>query len=82
MTLTPEAREIVRQATVEALSRRLTLDEIYEEIARYVVEAETEEDARAVGYFLGRVDGISRALLAGVASPVAEAPPAPEEQTS
>ena len=55
----------------------LSPEEVYDEIVRLVNEAETEEQAMAVGFLLGRINTLSRDLLAMSTSaatpPVAEA---------
>lgn len=55
----------------------LSPEEVYDEIVRLVNEAETEEQAMAVGFLLGRIDTLSRDLLAmstsAATAPVAEA---------
>lgn len=42
----------------------LSPEEVYDEIVRLVNEAETEEQAMAVGFLLGRIDTLSKDLLA------------------
>lgn len=64
MPLTDEAREIIRQATLEALTRRLTPEDVYGEVVRLVNEAATEEQAQAVGFMLGRIAALSADLNA------------------
>jgi hypothetical protein len=42
----------------------LSPEEVYDEVVRLVNEAETEEQAMAVGFLLGRINTLSRELLA------------------
>jgi hypothetical protein len=66
MALTEEAREVIRQATIEAITRRLGPDEIFLEIVRLVEEVETEEQGIALGELFGRIAALSQSLLASV----------------
>ncbi len=53
----------------------------YDEVVRLVSEADTDEKAMAVGFLLGRIDTLSRELLA--AAEVTTAPAAvPELETN
>ena len=53
----------------------LSPEEVYDEVVRLVNGAETEEQAMAVGFLLGRIDTLSREILATSAptAPAAEA---------
>ena len=55
----------------------LSPEEVYDEVVRLVNEAETEEQAMAVGFLLGRLDALSRGLLAAVEPPRDPSPAAP-----
>lgn len=55
----------------------LSPEEVYDEVVRLVTEAETEEQSMAVGFLLGRIDTLSREILAmstsAATAPAAEA---------
>ena len=82
MPLSPEAREIVREATLEALTRRLTPEEVYDEIVRLVTEADDEPKALAVGQLFGRIASLSQTLVAAAdastSSPESDPDPEPD----
>lgn len=76
MRLSPEAREIFMEAAREAFTRRLTPEEVFNEVVRVVREARTPEEVDAAGMLVGRVKALARMIGAG-AAPVPE-PPSPE----
>ena len=78
MMLNPEAREIVRQAALEAFTRHLTAEEIWLETVRLCRAARTPEEIEAAGGLVGRVAGLAKmikaAAEAGAAVPEPDGP--------
>lgn len=75
MTLSPEVREIVREAAQEVLRRRFTPDEIFLEVVRVVSEARTPDEVFVAWQLLGRIDGFGRQVMTamnGAEAPAAE----------
>ncbi len=77
MRLSPEARGIFLEAAREAFTRRLTAEEVFDEVVRVVREARTPEEVDAAGRLVGRVKALSR-MITEAAAPEPE-PPAPPE---
>ena len=87
MPLSPEIREVVRQAAFDAFTRRLTPEEIFNEVVRLCREASSPEEVEAAGMLVGRITALGKMLVeAGKptepepAAPAAAPEPAPVEE--
>lgn len=87
MPLSPEIREVVRQAAFDAFTRRLTPEEIFNEVVRLCRDASTPEEVEAAGVLVGRITALGKMLVeAGKkpepdpAAPAAAPEPAPVEE--
>jgi hypothetical protein len=89
MPLSPEVREVVRQAAFEMFTRRLTPEELWVEVVRVCRDATTPEEAEAAGLLVGRVSALGELYLKAVtpapeppdsAAPAEAAPEPPAEE--
>lgn len=78
MPLSPEIREVVRQAAFDAFTRRLTSEEIFDEVVRLCREADTPEEVEAAGILVGRITALGK-MLVEAGKPTEPDPAAPAE---
>jgi len=74
MPLSPEIREVVRQAAFDAFTRRLTSEEIFDEVVRLCREASTPEEVEAAGMLVGRITALGKMLVEAGRKPEPEGP--------
>ena len=68
MPLSPEVREVVRQAAFEAFTRHLTPEEVFDEVVRICREASTPEEVQAAGYMVGRITKFGKMVVEAAAA--------------
>lgn len=81
MPLSPEVREVVRQAAFEAFTRRLTPEEVFDEVVRICREASTPEEVQAAGFMVGRITKFGRMVVEAAAAGAPVPTPDPESPT-
>lgn len=78
MPLSPEIREVVRQAAFDAFTRRLTSEEVFDEVVRLCRDASTPEEVEAAGVLVGRITALGK-MLVEAGKPTEPDPAAPAE---
>lgn len=74
MPLSPEIREVVRQAAFDAFTRRLTSEEVFDEVVRLCRDASTPEEVEAAGILVGRITALGKMLVEAGKKPEPEGP--------
>lgn len=76
MPLSPDVAEVVREAALEVMTRKLSAEDVWGEVLRLVREADTPEKVEAIGNVIGKIRWLADAVRAAGLSPTPEPPSA------